>query len=122
MAHRLDIGQSFAKETMQNYKAPDNTLHVIEPKFAHLLPKGCIPITDEEASSLLIKPELTPAEQLAKLDAEYAITQRNLRETIMLMAEGFKQLTGGALDLTQLPGVAKVYEVEAKAQALRAEL
>ena len=37
---------------MQNYKAPDNSLHVIEPEFAYMLPDGCIAITDEEAEAL----------------------------------------------------------------------
>lgn len=35
-----------------HYKAPDNSLHCIEPEFAHLLPAGCIAITDEEADAL----------------------------------------------------------------------
>lgn len=59
---------------------------------------------------------------LAELDAANALTQRNLRETIMLMSEAFKQATSGAVDLSQIPGVAKVYEVEAQAEALRAQL
>lgn len=59
---------------------------------------------------------------LAELDAANALTQRNLRETVMLMAEAFKQISGGAVDLSAIPGVAKVYEVEAQAEALRAQL
>ena len=35
-----------------NYKAPDNSLHFIEPQYAHLLPTGSIAITDEEAEAL----------------------------------------------------------------------
>jgi hypothetical protein len=43
-----------------NYKAPDNSLHVIEPEFAHMLPEGCIAITDEEAEALRpVPPEPT---------------------------------------------------------------
>lgn len=64
----------------------------------------------------------TPKEQLAALDTENQLTQRNLRETVMLMAEAFKTVTSGAVDLSLIPGVAKVYEVEAQAQALRAQL
>ena len=63
----------------------------------------------------------TVAQQLAQLDADNALSQRNLRETVMLMAEAFKQLSGGAVDLTVLPGVAKVYKVETQARALRAQ-
>lgn len=73
-----------------------------------------------EADEPLIVP--TPIELLVKLDAENQLTQRNLRETVMLMAEAFKTVTNGAVDLSQIPGVQKVYEVEAQAQALRAQL
>ena len=48
--------------------------------------------------------------------------QRNLRETVMLVAEAFKQVTNGAVDLRNIPGVAKVYEVEAQAAVLRSQL
>lgn len=64
----------------------------------------------------------TTQDLLIKLDADNPLTQRNLRETVMLMAEAFKQVTNGAVDLSTIPGVAKVYEVEAQAEALRAQL
>jgi hypothetical protein len=67
-------------------------------------------------------PAPTVTEQLKALDAANLLTQRNLRETVMLMAEAFKQITGGTVDLSAIPGVAKVYEVEAEAAALRALL
>jgi hypothetical protein len=35
-----------------HYKAPDNSLHFIEPAFAHLLPAGSVQITDEEAAAI----------------------------------------------------------------------
>jgi hypothetical protein len=63
-----------------------------------------------------------PSVQLQALDAENTLTQRNLRETIMLMNEAFKTVSNNALDLSAIPGVAKVYEVEAQAAALRAQL
>ena len=104
------------------YKAPDNSLHVIEPEFAHLLPAGSVPITEAEAEALRQPTPPTPLELLAKLDADNALTQRNLRETIMLMAEAFKAATNGAIDLSQVRGVQMVYAVEAEAEALRAQL
>ena len=64
----------------------------------------------------------TAREQLENLDAANTLTQRNLRETVMLMTEAFKALSGGTVDLSAIPGVAKVYEVEAQAAALRAQL
>lgn len=106
-----------------NYKAPDNSLHFIEPEFAHLLPAGCVQITAEEAEALRpVPPAPTTQDLLNKLDADNALTQRNLRETVMLVAEAFKQVTGGAVDLTIIPGVAKVCAVEAQAAELRAKL
>ena len=35
-----------------HYKAPDNSLHFIEPEYEHLLPEGSVQITDEEAEAL----------------------------------------------------------------------
>ena len=79
-------------------------------------------LTTEELVALPVAVSDTPATLLAKLDAANALTQRNLRETIMLMAEAFKQITGGAVNLSLIPGVAKVYEVEAQAAILRGQL
>ena len=61
-------------------------------------------------------------DQLNKLDADNALTQRNLRETVMLMAEAFKVVSNNAVDLSTIPGVQKVYAVEAEAAALRSQL
>jgi hypothetical protein len=84
---------------------------------------GLIEISEAEyLASQPAHPEPTPQEKLAALDAANTLTQRNLRETVMLMAEAFKQLSSGAVDLTQIPGVAKVYEVEAEAAVLRSQL
>ena len=81
-------------------------------------------VTEHEDAPVIASPPAPPTviEQLAKLDADNTLTQRNLRETVMLMAEAFKQVTNGAVDLSTIPGVAKVYEVEAEAAALRAQL
>lgn len=78
--------------------------------------------TPEELAALPVPVPPTPLELLAKLDADNALTQRNLRETIMLMAEAFKAATNGAIDLSQVRGVQMVYAVEAEAEALRAQL
>jgi len=53
---------------MPHYKAPDNSLHFIEPEFAHILPAGSVPISDAEAEALRPKTELTYAQKRA---AEY---------------------------------------------------
>ena len=64
----------------------------------------------------------TVQEQLAQLDAENTLTQRNLREFILLTTEAIKVATNNAVDLSQLPGVANVANVEARAAVLRARL
>lgn len=46
------------------YKAPDNSLHVVEPEFEYLLPAGSIAITDEEAESLRPKPAALTYQEL----------------------------------------------------------
>ena len=52
-----------------NYKAPDNSIHFIEPEFAHLLPAGSTQITDEEAEALRPKPTAPTYKELRA--AEY---------------------------------------------------
>lgn len=37
---------------MKTYKAPDNSLHVIDPEFAYLLPAGCVEVTEAEAEAI----------------------------------------------------------------------
>ena len=80
-----------------------------------------VPLTPDELAAIPSAAP-TPIDLLNKLDADNTLTQRNLRETVMLMTEAFKTVTNGAVDLSAIPGVAKVYEVEAQAEALRAQL
>jgi hypothetical protein len=108
-----------------HYKAPDNTLHFLaDDSYSYLLPTGSVPITDAEAEAIRIAaiPLPTVQDKLNALDAANTLTQRNLRNTIQLMAEAFKQISGGTIDLSAIPGVAKVYEVEAQAAVLRSQL
>jgi hypothetical protein len=106
------------------YKDQNNALYFLDDAVhEHLLPAGCVKITDKEAESLRpVPPPTTVQDQLAQLDADNALTQSNLRETVMLMTEAFKQITGGTLNLSSIPGVAKVYEVEAQAAILRGRI
>lgn len=86
---------------------------------------GWVEISQDEFASILaqrvVVHQVDPASQLAQLDSENTLTQRNLREVIMLVTRAISTLNPG-LDLTQIPGVAKVFEVEAQATALRAKL
>lgn len=56
---------------MKTYKAPDNSLHCIEPEFVHLLPDGCVEISQEELEAIyesrkVVQP-ITDPEQLEAL-------------------------------------------------------
>ena len=62
-----------------NYKAPDNSIHFIEPEYAYLLPKGSLPITDEEAESLRPVPPLPPIQPISPRQIRMALTRANLR-------------------------------------------
>lgn len=66
------------------YKAPDNSIHCIEPEFAYLLPAGSVEISESEALSILQK-ELPISEHIkAQIYAlEALLTQRRFREAIL---------------------------------------
>ena len=50
---------------MQNYKSPDNIIHFLDSvDFEYLLPKGSVPITNEEAEALRPKPPAPTYQQL----------------------------------------------------------
>jgi hypothetical protein len=107
------------------YKDQSNALYFLDDAtHEYLLPAGCVQITDAEAEAIraATAPVETTQDKLNALDAANTLTQRNLRETIMLMAEAFKAVSNNSVDLSQIPGVKKVYEVEAQAQSLRAQL
>ena len=65
-----------------NYKAPDNSLHFIEPEFAHLLPIGCVPITDEEAEALRPVPPPPPIAPISPRQIRQALTRAGLRTAV----------------------------------------
>jgi len=61
-----------------------------------------------------------PKDKLEALEKQYTLTQRNLREFILLTVEALKE--GTPVDLSVLPGVQVVAAVEAEAASLRAQL
>lgn len=110
---------------MPHFKNQTNQLFWLDAQDdpAKWLPAGCVPITDEEAEALRpVPPPPTTQDLLNKLDADNTLTQRNLRETIMLMNEALKMVSNNAVDLSNIPGVAQVYAVEAQAAVLRGQL
>jgi hypothetical protein len=76
---------------MKTYKAPDNSLHVIEPEFTYLLPAGCVEITEEEAEAIreTNKPIPVPPTPQQQIDAIEAQTKMNraVREGMLLLIE-----------------------------------
>ena len=80
-----------------------------------------VPLTPDELAAIPSAAP-TPIDLLNKLDADNTLTQRNLRETIMLMNEAFKLVSSNSVDLSNIPGVAQVYAVEAQAAVLRGQL
>ena len=104
------------------FKAPNN-----DTCISDVCPDGWVEITQVELAAIhesrrVVAPAPTAQDLLNKLDADNTLTQRNLRETIMLMNEAFKMVSNNAVDLSNIPGVAQVYAVEAQAAALRAQL
>lgn len=77
-------------------------------------------LSAEELAALPVPQPPTPVELLAALERDYTLTQRNLRELILLTVEALK--VGAPVDLSVLPGVQVVAAVEAEAAALRAQL
>lgn len=65
---------------MQHYKAPDNSVHAIDPEFEHFLPAGSVPITVEEAEVLRPKPPAPTVQEI--IEAKKAMV-RQLREQVL---------------------------------------
>lgn len=58
---------------MRHYKAPDNSVHVLDDEsFEHLLPAGSVPITQAEADALRAPPPELPGR------AQFRLLQGNL--------------------------------------------
>jgi hypothetical protein len=73
---------------MSHFKSPDNSVHFIEPEFAHLLPAGSVAITPEEAEAL--KPVVDPKDaikaQIASLE-QSQLMPRATREFMLMFME-----------------------------------
>lgn len=85
---------------------------------------GWVEITEAERDAIFASRSVTllpptPEQRLRDLDTRYALSQRNLREVVMLFSTAFKQ---AGLDLTAIPGVQQVFAAEAEAIAIRAEI
>jgi hypothetical protein len=107
---------------MSYYKAPDNSLHFIEPDFAHMLPAGSVPITEAEAAAIRIastpvQAHLSPQEQIAALEQEQFMP-RATREFMLLAMDA--QFTPEQLALN--PGYQAVKAFDNIIKDLRAQI
>lgn len=69
------------------YQAPDNSLHVIDPKFAHMLPAGSVAITDKAAEIIrqnLIKPTPVYIAPISPRQIRMALTRAGIRDAVEL--------------------------------------
>jgi hypothetical protein len=121
-----------------HYKAPNNSLHFIEPEFAHLLPAGCVQITEEEAEQIRIANTPapippTPLEQIRALEAQYADAQAKLTRQSLLALALDKAMTDPAaagLEREQVHafllagdnGYAALWNLEQLVEALRVQI
>lgn len=115
-----------------NYKAPDNSLHFIEPEYAHLLPAGAVPITEQEAEALKpVPPPPSPLEQIRALEAQYADAQAKLTRQSLLalaldkacadpLANGLTRDQVHTLLLAGDNGYSALWNLEQQVEALRA--
>lgn len=79
---------------MKTYKATDNTqpsgfsLHAIEPEFAHMLPAGCVEITEAEAEE--IRAANMPQQTHAELQENAKKWARQMRLQIFTVLDGLQ--------------------------------
>lgn len=106
---------------MQHYKAPDNSLHVIDPEFAYLLPAGSVPITPEEAEDLRPTPQVDPKDliraQIAQMEREQMMPRATREFMLLFMESNFP-----AEALAVNPGYQAVKAFDTQIAALRAQL
>ena len=117
-----------------NYKAPDNSLHFIEPEYAHLLPAGSVPITDEEAEALRPVPQPPSAlERIRALEQQYADAHAKMTRQALLaialdkacadsLAVGLTRDEVHALLMSGDNGYKALYLLEQQVEALRVAL
>lgn len=114
------------------YKAPDNSLHFIEPQFSYLLPAGSVPITEEEANAIRLanQPPIDPKDAIrAQINALYAAAGVEEKSAWLLESGMASMLALAATqgitepDLYALnPGYRQVKDAAAQIAALKAQL
>lgn len=105
------------------FKAPDNSLHFIEPKFAHFLPAGSVQTTDTEATAIraanqpVVDPKDAIRAQIKKLEQDQ-LMPRATREFMIL----FMETSFNPSQLAQNIGYVGMKAFDAQIKALRDQL
>jgi hypothetical protein len=71
------------------YKAPDNSIHCIDPEFAHMLPFGSIQISEKEFQSL--RPIKYPPKIISPKQIRKGLSRIGLRNNIESFIENGNQ-------------------------------
>lgn len=119
---------------MNIYKAPDNSLHCIEPECADMLPAGCVEITEAEADEIRAanQPQPDPVQlvkdQIVAIERD-TMMNRAVREGWLLLVEREAMREFGVDQPTAQSGLysgnlayKKVKDVDTQIVALRSQI
>lgn len=115
---------------MPYFKDTDSKVHFLEDaSFAHLLPKGCVEITEAEAIELQKPPPETPEQIVERLKAELdaieraEIMPRKTREIQIQLMEFLAAQQGITPEqLAHNPAYAGMKAIDAQCAALRQQI
>ena len=100
-----------------NYKAPDNSLHVIEPEFSYMLPAGCVEITEEEAEVLRLQIIAANSPSIESLKQTSIEKVKELRRVVFAALAG---LQSESLAVGDIDAAAAIVPVQAALRNLPA--
>lgn len=85
---------------MQNYKDQSGQIHFLESaEFEHILPVGCVRITDEEAQALVPQPIILIPSSVTMRQARIALAQAGILSTVN---SAIAAMTGTAGDVARI--------------------
>jgi hypothetical protein len=105
------------------FKAPDNSIHQIEPEFAHLLPAGSVQITDAEAAAIRAanQPVVDPKDAI-RAQIKSMEDRENLPRVSREFMLGTFEAQFPANVLAQHEGYARLKAFDTQIKALRDQL
>lgn len=113
----------------QTYKAPDGSLHVIDPEYAHYLPEGSVAISSEEAAAIRAshQAQVDPVQQVKdRIDSieRETLMNRAVREFMLAQAEQIAAGSGYTPEQLYIAntGYRRVKDIDNQIAALRAQI